>query len=103
MLFTRVIFNTYSFFLESVAKAKWTPAFFMFKNSLLLPCCISDDVNITDIFSINAPLKIYLSFKPVTRLLSDRSTLFFLSLVRRPVLNLCLITKNKPTTQGKLS
>ncbi|OUR62612.1 hypothetical protein A9Q74_04070 [Colwellia sp. 39_35_sub15_T18] len=93
MKFTRVIFNTYSFFLESAAKAKWTPAFLMFKNSLLLSYCVSYCVNAKNIFSTNAPLKIYLSFKLVARLLSDSPTLLFLSLVHRSVLNLCLITK----------
>ncbi len=104
MQFTQVIFNTYSLFLESAAKAKWTPAFLMFKNSLLLSCCVGGCVNAKKNFSTNAPLKIYLSRKPAARLLSDNSILLFLSLVHSPILmvvNLCSTAKSKSKTQGK--
>ena len=78
MQFTRVIFNTYSFFLESAATAKWTPAFLMCKNSLLLSCCVGCYASTRKIFSTNAPLKIYLSFKLAVRSLSDNlATLFY--------------------------
>jgi len=101
MKFTRVIFNTYSFFLESAAKAKWTPAFLMFKNSLLLPCCVNYCVNMKDIFSTNAPLKIYLSLKLATRSLGDNLALSFLLLIYNPMPDLHLIVKGNSKIQGK--
>lgn len=98
MKFTLVIFNTYDLFLESEAKARLTQLFLTFKNSLLLPHCLSAK----NLFFIDAPVKIYLSIKLVTCFLGNNlAQVFQLLSHHNSILNLYLIIKRKLKTQGK--
>lgn len=104
MKFTQVIFNTYSFFLEFIAKAISTQSFFTCKNSLSYYHFVSVKTNGEKFFSTNAPLKNHLFIKLASRFLNDKSVRYFYSLSTYSLKSsLFLTNENESRTQGKYS
>jgi hypothetical protein len=91
MKFTQVIFNTYKFFTESDSTTLSAHTFLVCQNSLFWFYC--DIAN--KFFSINAPLKNYLSTKLALCSLIDKFSRHFLLVYLNTMLNLIVMINVK--------
>lgn len=96
MLLARLIFNTYGFFLESIAKANSIQTLITFKNSLMWPYYLS----VINFFSTNAPLKIDLFIELTLRLLAKSLVRFFLLRSQKLISYLSIKANSGFTIQG---